>query len=103
MKTEVFVAGRVCLYVRSLAPVPRQALHRAIKGLARDEGDIKRLEGKLSGWSRLRVTHHRVLFHETADGGVRKINCVFVERRSVVYEMFAELLANELAGEEKKE
>jgi mRNA-degrading endonuclease RelE of RelBE toxin-antitoxin system len=96
MKTEVLVAERVRRYVRSLAPQPRQALNRAIKALARDEGDIKRLEGKLSGWSRLRVTGHRILFKETADGGIRKINCVFAERRSVVYEMFAELLASEL-------
>jgi mRNA-degrading endonuclease RelE of RelBE toxin-antitoxin system len=96
MKTEVLVAERVRLYVRSQAPAPRQALHRAVKALAKDQGDIKRLEGKLSGWSRLRVTEHRVLFRETADRGVRKINCVFAEKRSVVYEMFAELLANEL-------
>ena len=96
MKTEVFVDDRVHLYVRSLAPEPRQALKRAIKALERDEGDIKRLEGKLAGWSRLRVTDYRVLFRETAAGGARKINCVFSERRSVVYEMFAELLANEL-------
>ena len=57
---------------------------------------MKRLEGKLSGWSRLRVVSHRVLFKETAAGGIRKINCVFAERRGVVYEMFAELLASEL-------
>jgi hypothetical protein len=40
MKTEVLVAERVRRYVRSLAPQPRQALNRAIKALARDEGDI---------------------------------------------------------------
>ena len=67
---------------------------RAVKKLP--AGDVKRLEGMLAGWSRLRVTEHRVLFRETAEGGVRKINCVFAENRSVVYEMFAELLANEL-------
>ena len=38
MKTEAFVAERVRLYVRSLAPQPRQALNRAIKALERDEG-----------------------------------------------------------------
>ena len=70
---------------------------RAIKRLP--VGDIKRLEGKLAGWSRLRVTEHRVLFRETVEAGVRKINCVFAEKRSVVYAMFAELLADELADE----
>ncbi len=86
MKTEVLVADAVWAYVRSLAPEPRQTLKRGIKALARDEGDIKRLEGKLTGWLRLRVTKHRVIFREDVEGGVRKINCVFAERRSVVYE-----------------
>ncbi len=96
MRTEVLVAERVRAYIRSLAPEPRRALKRAIQALERDEGDIKRLEGKLVGWSRLRVSEHRVLLRETAEGGTRKINCVYAERRSVVYEMFAELLAQEM-------
>lgn len=98
MKTEVLVAGRVRQFLCSLAPEPKRALNRAIKGLERDEGDIKRLDGKLAGWSRLRVSGYRVVFKETASQDVRQINCVFAERRSVVYEMFAELLADELAG-----
>lgn len=84
------------VFLHALAPAPRRSLWLAIKALERDEGDIKRLEGKLSGWSRLRVTGYRVLFKETAVSGIRKINCAFVERRGVVYEMFAELLASEL-------
>ena len=96
MKTQVCVAQRVRDFLHTLAPAPRRALWQAIKALERDEGDIKPMEGKLSGWSRLRVTGYRVLFKETAAGGIRKINCVFAERRGVVYEMFAELLAGEL-------
>lgn len=96
MKTEVLVADQVRQFVRSLAPQPRHTLTRAIKRLERDEGDIKRLEGKLVGFSRLRVSGYRVLFRETAHRGARTINCVFAERRSVVYELFAELLADEL-------
>jgi mRNA-degrading endonuclease RelE of RelBE toxin-antitoxin system len=97
MKTEVLVADQVRQFVRSLAPEPRQSLTRAIKRLERDEGDIKRLEGKLVGWSRLRVSGYRMLFKETTHRGARAINCIFAERRSVVYELFAELLADELA------
>ena len=98
MKTEVRVAPAVEQFVKSLAPEPRQALRRAIKELAKDQGDIKALEGKLAGWHRLRVAGHRVLFKETAEKGVRIINCVFANRRSVVYEMFAKLLADELVA-----
>jgi mRNA-degrading endonuclease RelE of RelBE toxin-antitoxin system len=66
MKTEVLVADQVRRFVRSLAPQPRHALTRAIKRLERGEGDIKRLEGKLVGFLRLRVSGYRVLFKETA-------------------------------------
>jgi len=43
------------------------------------------------------VSGYRVLFKETTHRGARAINCIFAERRSVVYELFAELLADELA------
>ena len=94
MTTQVRVERRVRDYLLTLAPEPRRAAWQAIKKLP--AGDVKLLEGNLAGWSRLRVTSHRVLLKETAEGGVRKINCVFAEKRSVVYEMFAELLAREL-------
>jgi mRNA interferase RelE/StbE len=98
MRTEVRVGPQVDQFVKSLAPAPRQALRRAIKGLARGEGDIKALEGKLSGWHRLRVGGYRVLYKETSQGRTRVINCVFGNPRSVVYEMFAQLLADQLGG-----
>ncbi|HEV2390881.1 MAG TPA: hypothetical protein VG146_00820 [Verrucomicrobiae bacterium] len=96
MKTEVRVGPQVEAFVKSLAPAPRQALRRAIKGLARQKGDIKALEGKLSGWRRLRLGGYRVLYKETSHGGARFINCVFANPRSVVYEIFSRLLADQL-------
>jgi mRNA-degrading endonuclease RelE of RelBE toxin-antitoxin system len=98
MRTEVRVSSQVEGFVKSLAPEPRRALRQGIKALAQDSGDIRILEGKLAGWCRLRVGGYRVLFKETSESGVRVVNCVFAQRRSVVYEMFAELLADELAG-----
>lgn len=100
MKPRVRVEERVRDFLHALAPEPRRAIWQAIKKLP--AGDVKLLEGKLSGWSRLRVSGYRVLLKETSSSGERQIRCEFAERRSVVYEMFAELLANELAGEEKK-
>jgi mRNA-degrading endonuclease RelE of RelBE toxin-antitoxin system len=97
MKTEIRVAPQVQEFVRSRAPQPRQALRKAIKGLAKEEGDIKALEGKLAGWHRLRVSSYRVLYKETAEGGVRILNCIYANHRSVVYEMFQQLLVDELA------
>jgi mRNA-degrading endonuclease RelE of RelBE toxin-antitoxin system len=96
MKVDVRVGPQVEKFVKALAPEPRQALRRAIKALAKDQGDTKTLEGKLSGWHRLRVAGYRVLYKETAESGARVINCVCANHRSVVYEMFAQLLADQL-------
>ncbi|MBI4324140.1 MAG: hypothetical protein HY674_02635 [Chloroflexi bacterium] len=47
-------------FVRALAPEPRGRLVKAMKGLP--AGDTKQLEGRWSGYSRLRVGGYRVIF-----------------------------------------
>jgi mRNA-degrading endonuclease RelE of RelBE toxin-antitoxin system len=96
MKTRVHLSPQVVAFVKSLAPEPRGKLTRAIKALAGDRGDVKRLEGKLEGFSRLRVGGHRVIFREIYRSGTRKIDCVFAEKRSIVYDIFVQLAAEEL-------
>ena len=96
MRTKVEVAPQVKEFVRSLAPAPRRALTRAIKSLAQDAGDRKVLEGKLMGYRRLRVSSHRVIYREQPVAGTRVISCIFAERRSVVYELFQQMLIEEL-------
>jgi mRNA-degrading endonuclease RelE of RelBE toxin-antitoxin system len=99
MRTKVNVASQVEDFVKSLAPEPRRRLRMAIKALAKDRGDIKRLEGGLEGYSRLRISGHRVIFAERAERGERIIDCVFAEKRSVVYELFLRLLSEGLVGQ----
>jgi mRNA-degrading endonuclease RelE of RelBE toxin-antitoxin system len=96
MKTSVQVSPQVIAFVKSLAPEPRGKLNRAIKALAGDRGDVKRLEGKLAGFSRLRVSGHRVIFREVFRSGARNIDCVFAEKRSIVYDLFVQITAEEL-------
>lgn len=93
MKTRVKVEAQVEGLVKSLAPEPRRRLTHAIKALAKDQGDIKRLEGKLEGYSRLRVAGHRVIFNERFERGQRIIDCVFAEKRALVYDLFIRLLS----------
>ena len=97
MRTKVEVAEQVQDFVRSLAPDPRRNLTRAIKAVAQDAGDRKLLEGKLTGYHRLRVAGYRVIYHEHPVGGARVVSCIFAERRSVVYELFQQMLLKELA------
>jgi len=96
MRTRVKVESQVESFVKSLAPEPRRRLSAAIKALAHNRGDIQRLEGKLQGYSRLRMAGHRVIFCERADRGERIIDCVFAEKRALVYDLFVRLLSESI-------
>ena len=96
MKTRVHVSPQVIAFVKSLAPESRRKLTRAIKALAGDRGDVQPLEGKLEGYSRLRVSGHRVLFWEVYRSGARHFDCVFAEKRSIIYDLIVQLTAEEL-------
>ncbi len=96
MKTRVHVSPQVVAFVKSLAPEPRRRLTRSIKALAGNHGDVKCLEGKLEGFSRLRISGHRVIFREVFRSGERIIDCVFAEKRSIVYDLFVQLTAEEI-------
>lgn len=98
MKTKIRVATQVEAFVKSLAPDPRHRLRLAIKGLADGRGDIKSLEGNLAGYCRLGVTGYRVIYKERAERGVRVIDCVFAERRALVYEIFTRLVVEQVVG-----
>ena len=98
-KARVRVSPQVEEFVKALAPEPRLRLTRALKGLADNRGDIKALEGRLQGYQRLRIAGFRVIFREHYLEGRRVIDCVFAERRSVVYEILATLLAEGLTHE----
>jgi mRNA interferase RelE/StbE len=78
-------ALQVVDYVRRLAPDPRRTVKLALKGLANEQGDIRALEGTLAGYYRLRAGRHRILFIYAGDGA---IEAVFIEERSLVYEVF---------------
>lgn len=93
--TKIRVSAQVEGFVKSLAPEPRHALRGGIKALAHGRGDLKHLEGELAGWSRLRVHTYRVVFTEIWRDGQRIVDCVYANRRSVVYDLFKEILRNQ--------
>jgi mRNA-degrading endonuclease RelE of RelBE toxin-antitoxin system len=89
----VRVAPQVVEFVRSLAPDPRRRLRAALRDLAKGEGDISPLEGPLQDYCRLRVGPYRVILRYMRG---RVIECVFAERRSLVYEVFADIMIERL-------
>ncbi len=90
MKVEI--EEQVFQFVRSCAPEPRKKLRTALRGLNREQGDIRALEGPLRDYYRLRVGDYRVVFRYRVDRGRRIIRCIYAERRSIVYQVFERLL-----------
>ncbi|PTX95623.1 hypothetical protein [Opitutus sp. ER46] len=85
MTREVRLSAQVIAFAKRLAPEPRRALKQGLKGLQQERGDIRALEANLSGYYRLRVGRHRIIFSYGADGA---IDAVFIEERQLVYELF---------------
>jgi mRNA interferase RelE/StbE len=85
MTRDVRTAVQVIEFARRLAPVPRRAVKRALQGLRRERGEIRALEGTLAGYYRLRVGRFRIVFAYAGDGA---IEALFLEERSLVYEVF---------------
>ena len=92
MKTKVELDPQVVAFVRSLAPDPRKRMRAALRELEREKGDLKQLEAELAAYARLRVGPFRVILRFYGVRGQRIIRCVYAERRSVVYELFAQIL-----------
>jgi mRNA-degrading endonuclease RelE of RelBE toxin-antitoxin system len=96
---RVEISDQVRRFVRSLAPDPRKEVRAALRELSHERGDIKHLEGPLKDYLRLRVRDYRIVFHYSRNRKV--IECVFAERRDLIYEIFETLIQAHLLGGEK--
>ena len=76
-------------FLGSLAPTPKLRRRAALAKLANEKGDILALENELVGFSRLKGGRYRVVFRYVEPS---TIDCIFVEERKLVYEIFAALL-----------
>ena len=93
---KIKLSEQVAGFVRGLAPEPRREMRLALKALAKGRGDVKALEGALTGYWRLRVSSYRVILSYR---GPNEVACIYAERRSIVYEIFAEVLRERLRSE----
>jgi mRNA-degrading endonuclease RelE of RelBE toxin-antitoxin system len=96
METRIEFSEQVVRFVARQAPEPRRVLRAALRGLARERGDIRALEGPLQEYHRLRVGGYRIIFKYRISPKRRTIQCIFAERRSAIYEMFEKLLKQHL-------
>lgn len=101
METRVELSEQVVRFVARQAPEPRRVLRLALRGLAKERGDIRALEGPLQNFHRLRAGGYRVIFAYRITAKRQSIHCIFAERRSAVYEVFDQLLKQRLLGPEE--
>jgi mRNA-degrading endonuclease RelE of RelBE toxin-antitoxin system len=95
---RIEVSDQVRRFVRSLAPDPRKQLRSASRELAHERGNIKPLEGPLKDFFRLRVRDYRIIFQYSPTG--KTVQCVFAERRDLIYEVFEKLMHARLLSRE---
>ncbi len=92
---RVRLSEQVVDFVRRLAPEPRRRIRQALRELAEGNGDIKELEEPLHPYCRLRVGNYRILFQYATKS---RIDCVFIEKRALVYEIFSQEFARQVRG-----
>ncbi len=51
---------------------------------------------ELTGYQRLRVGDFRVIYREDFQDGMRIRNCLFAERRDVIYELFRKMVLDDI-------
>jgi mRNA-degrading endonuclease RelE of RelBE toxin-antitoxin system len=91
--SKVIIHPQAEAFLRALSPEPRARLVKALKTLP--AGDTKVLEGRLAGYWRLRQGGYRIIFADSMKDGIRTFECLFAERRSLVYELFEQILAEQ--------
>jgi mRNA-degrading endonuclease RelE of RelBE toxin-antitoxin system len=94
-EVKVLLEGQVVNFVAALPPETRRKIRDALRKLEHEKGDIKALQDELTGFCRLRVGSYRILFHHVASARGPHIRCVFMEERSLVYQVAAALLAQQ--------
>lgn len=95
---RVRLTPQVVEFVRTQAPEPRRRIRKALTDLASGRGDVEQQEGPLQAYCRLRVGAFRIIVsYESA----KFVDCVFAERRGIVYEVFAETMIERLRAKER--
>jgi mRNA interferase RelE/StbE len=81
---NVLVSEQVIERLRTLHPDHRKEIRDGLRELGKGRGDTKELAGTLAGFYRLRIGRYRIVYRHRD----RHIEAIFLEQRSIVYELF---------------
>jgi mRNA-degrading endonuclease RelE of RelBE toxin-antitoxin system len=82
-------------FIRRQPPATRQRLREALRAIERGKMFPEPLDEELEGFYKVRVENCRLIVHHVAGEAGPFFRVVFIERRSVVYEMFRQIIALE--------
>ena len=95
MKIEVIVEAQPLAFIRRQSPDARKSLRAAIHAIELGDSFPDPLDDELEGFYKVRVENYRlILKHESGDKAPL-FKVVFAERRSVIYEMFRQIVGLE--------
>jgi mRNA-degrading endonuclease RelE of RelBE toxin-antitoxin system len=92
MKIEVIIEEQPLAFIRRQAPDVRKKLRAAIHGIERGETFPEPLTDELDGFYKVRVENCRLILKDEPGATAPLFKVVFAERRSLVYEMFRQIL-----------
>jgi len=98
MKVQIEVSEQVFSFIRKQSPEVRKFLREGLRKLEKEQGEIKPLEAPLAEFFRLRIRSYRIIFRYNPEKA-KSIQCVFAEKRSLVYEVFEEMVEKRMTGE----
>jgi len=98
MDCNVEIWPQVQDFYTGLGMTYRRDTKRALTLLKKERGDIKALGDDLAGFYRLRVGPFRIIFRYRKG---RVIECVYMNRRALVYEVFEREVVERLKAGEK--
>jgi mRNA-degrading endonuclease RelE of RelBE toxin-antitoxin system len=82
-------------FIRRQPPATRQRLREALRAIERGKMFPEPLDEELEGFYKVRVENCRLIVQHVAGEAGPFFRVVFIERRSVVYEMFRQIIALE--------
>jgi len=95
MKIEVLVKAQPLAFIRRQSPDVRKRLRAAIHAVERGDLFPDPLEDELEGFYKLRVENCRLILKHETGGTAPLFKVVFAERRSMVYELFRQIIGLE--------
>ena len=95
MKIEVLVEAQPLAFIRRQSPDARTKLRAAIHAIERGDLFPDPLEDELEGFYKLRVENCRLILQHESGDTAPLFKVVFAERRSVVCEMFRQIIGLE--------